>query len=225
MTDPAALQRSRRRRAGAGVAVVAAVLLGGALVGVPGLGGDTAESADTSAGEASAAAADGKPVAATPSALAAIALEVVGSRPSDFAPVEDEELGDGTVAAELRFGRAGGDPGDLLAVGVAPGRGVARLRCDAPAVTCRSKRSEAGLLTLAWRTAARGADPGSVAVLLQREGEYAIALSTGPEITGDPRDLALDVPVADLVAIVSDSRFGLRTTSDAVEAGAGLASP
>lgn len=55
-------------------------------------------------------------------------------------------------------------------------------------------------------------DPGIVVITLQRDGEYESAHLSGPDITKDPRTLDLEAGVDDLVAVLSDPRFGLTTT-------------
>ena len=56
-------------------------------------------------------------------------------------------------------------------------------------------------------------------VVQQREDQYALAYQSSQPITADPRQLDLDISVDEMVAIVTDRRFGLTTTEETVRRG------
>ena len=57
---------------------------------------------------------------------------------------------------------------------------------------------------------------------MMRDGAFVRVYSSGPSIEGDPRELDLRISVDEMVAIIADPRFGLKTTPEMVEAGAAL---
>lgn len=58
-----------------------------------------------------------------------------------------------------------------------------------------------------------------MAVLLRREGEHAVVVQSGQEITRDPRRLDLTPGVDEMVALAEDPRLRLRTSPAAIELG------
>lgn len=75
-------------------------------------------------------------------------------------------------------------------------------------------------VTIAWQDLEREEDPGVVYVIERREGEDVAVQVTGASITEDPRDLDLGVPLADLVALVTDPRLSLTTPQMVIDLGA-----
>jgi hypothetical protein len=157
----------------------------------------------------------------TARALAAVAAERAGT-PDRASREEDaaEEFDAGGVGAELRYGSDGEDDGDALVV--ATGRGVPGLvdcgddseRLDGCVVTERG--------TLAWEEAVPESDPGVVYVVVDKGRTGALLFYTGPEISGDPRDLDLPIPAEALLEIADDPRVDTTTSSEAVAAGEAL---
>ena len=156
-------------------------------------------------------------VPATDASLAAVALEHIDRDPAYFEALyrEDGRYPDGTVGADIRFGGGEGDDGDLLRLTASPGRD--RISCEFG--HCADIQTDHGNVLLFWQEEAPEEDPGIVAVSMQRDGMVLRVYASGPAITGDPRDLDLEISVDVMVGIVTDPRFGLETTPDMVEAG------
>ncbi len=68
-----------------------------------------------------------------------------------------------------------------------------------------------------------GEHPGVVYVFVSRGRTDVLLFSSGPAITGRPRQLDLPVPVDDMLAIAADPRVEVTTSEAAVEAGRNLA--
>ena len=76
-------------------------------------------------------------------------------------------------------------------------------------------------VTIAWQEAVPEEDPGVVLVIDRRDGEeVTVYVSPATEITGDPRDLDIGVPLADLAALATDPRLSLTTSQSVVDLGA-----
>lgn len=164
-------------------------------------------------------------VPATDASLVAVALQHVDVDEPRFDLLyrDDGRYTDGTLGGDIRFDYDGESDGDLLRVLASPGEPELD-PCELGA-DCATQETDAGVVTIAWEEEVPEEDPGFVAVSLQRGSEYLRVLLAGPAITGDPTDLDLAVSVDDLVAIVTDPRFGLRTTQEMVEAGEALDFP
>ena len=75
-------------------------------------------------------------------------------------------------------------------------------------------------VTIAWQDLEPEEDPGVVYVIDRREGEDVAVQVTGASITDDPRDLDLEVPLADLAALATDHRLSITTSQLVVDLGA-----
>lgn len=200
-----------RRHAAAGVAVLVACLL----VGCGTDGGPEASASDPGGGE--------EPI--TPRALAAVVAEHTGEPSAAGRAADLEELGDGLAAGvDLRYGDEGESGSFLLSVGV--GRGFDELAGGCGAWRDQGvsgcARTADGLV--AWEEAVPEEDPGVVYVFVSRGRTDVLLFSSGPAITGDPRQLDLPVTVDDMLAIAADPRVDVTTSEAAAAAGRNLAS-
>jgi hypothetical protein len=163
---------------------------------------------------------EGERVPITQRAIAAIMLthlpEDTSSRGPAYTDRSDEP---GTLGADLRYSGDGEYDGDLLSTVVVPG--TREVECEERCAELDTDM-EGARLTLHWDLEAPEEDPGVVAVVLQREDEYAYVVQAGATITDDPRELDLEVSVDDMVAVAEDPWLRLRTSPDAVEAGEDL---
>lgn len=155
---------------------------------------------------------------ATPQALAAVALDHLDDEPSSVRRGEVSREARGAVTADLRFRAGEGSDGDLLRLSAVPGRADRRGHCG-DFYRCAILRTGAGEVLLGWELEAPEEDPGLVFVVQQREDQYALAYQSSQPITADPRQLDLDISVDEMVAIVTDRRFGLTTTEETVRRG------
>ena len=198
-------------------------LLVGVLVGVLVL---TALSAcgdrdDGRAGGSSAAVSGDVPV--TPRALAWIATQSLPVPDRASATDDFDELGRDAVAVDLRYGSDGEYDGDLVALGVTSRLPPELLDCDAPdndylngCVT-----TDEGAV-LQWEQVTPEEDPGTIVVIVPRGRGGVVMFQSGQAVTGDPRELDLRVPVAEMVALGQDPRVAPTTTQEAVDRGAEL---
>lgn len=162
-------------------------------------------------------------VDATGGALAAVALEHAGVRPDRIEALTEADLryGRGTVGADIRLSPAEGEDGDLLRVTATPGRAPADLCADTD--HCARTESRRGELAVSWSLQVPEEDPGVIRVVLQTDDAWHMAYYSGVVIDRDPREIEhLPVSVETMTAIVTDDRFGLRTTPEAVAAGDAL---
>lgn len=123
----------------------------------------------------------------------------------------------GMLGADLRYGGDGETDGELLRVVVAPGR--LDVPCEDPGCVTLDTALPGATLTLQWEEETPEEAPGIVAVILQRDDEHAYAYQSGPAVTGDPRDLELDITVDAMIALLEDPWLRLETSPDAIEAG------
>lgn len=152
---------------------------------------------------------DDERVRATPKALAAVALEHTGIEPT----LVEGSTEDGVIEASIEF-----DNGhQRLSVGAKEGGGVGDQPCDDRG-TCKVISTDDGDVHLYWEDVEPEEDPGIVTVTFATEDGVNVAYYAGDSITGDPRDLDLGVDIDDLVAIVTDDRFGTSTTTDLIDA-------
>lgn len=150
----------------------------------------------------------------TQAAIAAVALDHLDVGVDHLqATYTDRSSPDGLLGADIRYGSEPSEDGDLLRVTLQPHR--ERDACE-HSTHCVDL---GGGAHLRWDERVPEEDPGAVLVVLQRPAEDVLVLSSGPDITGDPRDLDLEVSVDDLEAIARDDRLHLRTTQDVVTAG------
>lgn len=152
---------------------------------------------------------DEERVPATPEALAAVALEHADVEPT---LVEGSSDGDG-ISASIEFD----DGQQRLLVGATDREPDATGEdCDDRG-TCDVISTRAGDVELYWEDEEPEEDPGIVVVSFSTDVGENFAYYAGDVITRDPRDLDLGVDVDDMVAIVTDHRFGTSTTTDMTE--------
>ncbi|GAB3769148.1 hypothetical protein FB382_002543 [Nocardioides ginsengisegetis] len=157
---------------------------------------------------------EGGDVPITQAAIAAVALDHLDVDVDHLqATYTDRSSPQGLLGADIRYGSEPSEDGDLVRVTLQPH--LDRDPC-AEAFHCVDLGDG---VHLRWGEVVPEEDPGSVAVILQGPREDVMVLSSGPDITGDPRDLDLQVPVEDLEAIARDDRLHLSTTQDVVDAG------
>jgi hypothetical protein len=162
-------------------------------------------------------------VPVTPRALAWIATQSLPDPDRASATDDFDELGRDAVAVDLRYGNDGEYDGDLFALGVTSRLPRELLDCDAPdndylngCVT-----TDEGAV-LQWEQATPEEDPGTVVVIVPRGRGGVVMFQSGRAVTGDPRELDLRVPVAEMVALGQDPRVAATTTQEAVDGGADL---
>ncbi|PUA81036.1 hypothetical protein [Nocardioides currus] len=152
----------------------------------------------------------------TPEAIAAITQEHV-----DLSPVEvtawdvfTRELGEPSPGARSEYGDVS------LAVVVAPTTD-SPLVCATPTFfdECVDDTVDGHDVTIAWQDLEPEEDPGVVYVIDRRDGEDVAVQVIGPDVTDDPRDLDLGVPLEDLAALVTDPRLSLTTSQEVVDLG------
>jgi len=158
-------------------------------------------------------------VPATDGALAAVALEHVDATPSRSDPLHRPEDfgGPGTIGADIRFGSDGEYDGDLLRLVASPSP-AEHANC-ADLSPCERIETDRGTVLLSWVEEAPEEDPGAVSVLLPLGDTYLRVYQAGQKITGDPRDLDLPISVDDMIAVITDPRYGLLTTDEMVDEG------
>lgn len=172
--------------------------------------------------DASAPTPQGGDVPTTPRALAWIATQTLPLPDRASATDDFDELGRGAVGMDMRYGSDGEYDGDLLALGVSD-------RLPRDLAGCEAGDDDAGCVTtddgvvLRWEEQVPEEDPGTVVVVVPREDGAAVLFQSGQPITGDPRELDLRVPVADMIALGQDPRVGPTTTQEAVDGGEDLA--
>ena len=62
-------------------------------------------------------------------------------------------------------------------------------------------------------------DPGLVVVIAELDTHTVVLRYSGPDITGDPRDLGLPISVDTVVDIVTDPRVAPTTSQEAIDSG------
>jgi hypothetical protein len=156
----------------------------------------------------------------TPRALAALVAEHT-SRPSSATLGRDmEELGNRVVAAvELRYDADGEYDGDLLAVAVGTRLESTPQSCDGPAAQELSGCAQLDGGTLLWESHTPEEDPGVVYLQVSKGDTDVVLFYAGPDITDDPRELAMPISVEDMLAIAADPRVDVTTSAEAVKAG------
>lgn len=163
----------------------------------------------------------GGDVPTTPRALAWIATQTLPDPDRASATDDFDELGRGSVGIEMRYGADGEYDGDLLALGVSDRLPKELVDCDANDYLSGCETLEDGVV-LQWEEQVPEEDPGTVIVVVPRD-EGAVALfQAGQDITGDPRELDLRIPVDEMVALGQDPRVAPTTTQEAVDGGEDL---
>ncbi len=154
----------------------------------------------------------------TPRAVAAIALDHL---PQDTSSREamytDRRDAPGTLGADLTYNATGEYDGDSLSVGLAPGE--RDLDCEISHCADLDTDVKNASMVLVWQELEPEEDPGIVTVLLYRDGEKAWVHQSWEEITGDPRDLNLQISVDEMVEVLEDPWLRLETSPDAIAAG------
>jgi hypothetical protein len=155
----------------------------------------------------------------TQRAIAAMALEHAPDNTTHRqATYTDRRDPKGSLGADLRYRGGGESDGDLLRVFLSPGPGPKDL-CRNAGDGCESREVDGGTLALMWVEVEPEEDPGYVSVVMQREDETVSVGWFGDEITGDPRDQDLFIPIKTLEAIAQDPRISLTTSQAVVDAG------
>ena len=156
----------------------------------------------------------------TPAAIAAVAAEHadLGQPPRLVEwSVFVHEFGAPSPSASLMYGDFS------LSVGVAPTSDSSWLCVEPNAFdACVDASVDGHDVVIAWQELEPAEDPGIVFVIDRREGEDVVVEVTGTDITDDPRELTLRVPLEDLAALASDPRISLTTSQSVVDLGAGL---
>ena len=157
--------------------------------------------------------AGGGPADLTPRAVAAVMLDHLSNDTSTReAALVDETSPDGLVGAEVLVPRRRPGLGHITSrsassVGVDPG-------CDGAQCVDLGEGT-----ALSWQKVQVESDPGIVLIRHQRGDELVTVLFSGPDITGDPREMDLDPDVEKLIEIARDPRLELTTTKAVVAAG------
>ena len=152
---------------------------------------------------------DDERVPATPESLAAVALEHADVDPT---LVEGSSDGDG-ISASIEFD----DGQQRLRVGATDREPDATDQdCDDRG-TCDVISTRAGDVELYWEDEEPEEDPGIVIVSFRPTTSENFAYYAGDAIARDPRDLDLGIDVDEMVAIVTDHRFGISTTTEMTE--------
>ncbi|MBE7325466.1 hypothetical protein IEQ44_12465 [Nocardioides sp. Y6] len=163
----------------------------------------------------------------TPGALAYVAAEHAGS-PDRVSVMKRRDVtslfSEGGEGAELRYGSDGEYDGDMLVVVVGQGLDPDLLDCDternAGADGC--EHTDDGMLI--WEDLTPEEDPGTLTVIVEKEGATVLVGYAGPTITDDPRQMELPISVDTLFAIAADPRVDATTTAEANAAGEELVS-
>ncbi len=183
--------------------MVCATLVAGVLTGLPGQAADAADL-----------------VPITQRGIAAVALEHVSTDTTrrEAAPLTRWDP-KGTLGADLYYHGDAVNDGDLLRTSISPL--VRDLGCGgSPHCVVLAPGDERVILR--WNVENPHIEPGLVLVTAEHGGEVTSAVSIGPAISQDPRDLDLEIPVTTLVDIATDPRLRLLTSQEVVDAGAAL---
>ncbi len=114
------------------------------------------------------------------------------------------------VAASTNF--AG--EGNIIVVGISPERKKGGPSCEDG--LCADLGDG---ITLAWDEVVPEEDPGLVMVIAELDTHTVVLRYSGPDITGDPRDVGLPISVDTLVDIVTDPRVAPTTSQEAIDSG------
>jgi len=148
----------------------------------------------------------------TARAVAAVTLEHLATETSSRVAWHRDGVG-----AELRYDDSDDDDGDYVRVTVTEPM-TDRDYCEG-ADGCEREDVEGGELIVAWQDLEPEEDPGVVHVVMRRDDEDVSVYYSGDDIEGDPRELDLDVSVADMEAVAQDGRISLTTSSEVIELG------
>lgn len=92
--------------------------------------------------------------------------------------------------------------------------------CPRPLSECADLDTPEGTVRLGWQTEAIESDPGLIIMDFETDGVVKSLYYYAEAITDDPRRLDLTVDVDQMVAILTDPRFGLTTPPELVSADA-----
>lgn len=147
----------------------------------------------------------GGPEPATQKALAVVAVGVLGIEPESY-DLDPHSAVPNELDVSIGF-----EEGQSLLVEVAEDDSdeVDCSRRDG----CESWPHHGGTVWLTWQDRESEEDAGVMTVAWLVDGERRAAAYSGAGIDGDPREAELPVTVDDLVAVVTDPRFGLTTTA------------
>lgn len=147
----------------------------------------------------------GGPEPATQKALAVVAVGVLGIEPESY-DANPQSAEPNELAVSIGF-----EEGQNLFVEVAEDDSD-EVGCS-PTDGCESWPHDGGTIWLTWQELEPEEDPGVMTVAWLVDGERRAAAYSGVGIDGDPREADLPITVDDLVAVVTDPRFGLTTTA------------
>ena len=153
----------------------------------------------------------------TARALAWLAADHLGDPGSARAETDAaEEFGRAGVGTELAY------DGQQLVLAVGEQMPPASYDCDRPVTRALDgcERLDEGVLM--WEAVAPEEDPGVVYLVMPKGRGAVLMFSSGPTITGDPRELDLAIDVSDMVALATDVRVDVTTTDEAVDGGRNL---
>ncbi len=158
----------------------------------------------------------------TPGALVVVAEDHLRASPSDVNNSSDfEGYPAGSVAVTMSVPQPGRARPGMLTLVAAPSAIAHARDCDR-LVGCAEVQTPSGSIELGWYDDTGLGSQGLVVAVGRRGEQMMMAVWTGHSFSGDPRQSDLAVSVDELVAIVSDPRFGVTTTPEAVARGRGL---
>lgn len=152
----------------------------------------------------------------TKRALAAVAVEVLGIRPTSFEvnPLWDVPQ---PLGLELRWDE-GETSGHMLGLLVEPVEDAGEDDGCGDISECAQWSSGDGQMFLMWQDEVPEEDPGIVHLRYEVDGEARSATYAGALITGDPRaDGMLPVSIERLEQLLTDPRFASTTTQQALD--------
>lgn len=155
----------------------------------------------------------------TARALAAVAAEHVGE-PRSAVEESDaaEEFAEDAVGTELRYGA------NQLVIAVGKGLDEALSDCSSQQNRGLAGCEETARGVLTWEKAAPESDPGGIYLITDKDdGAAVLIFFSGPDITGDPRELDLPVTVDELFDVANDARVDVTTSQAALEAAEDIA--
>jgi len=155
-------------------------------------------------------------VPTTPRALAWLAADLLGE-PSRATKDRDaaEEFGSAGIGTELGYGQQ-------VVLSVGNDLPESLYDCDGADTDRMDGCEETEDGVLMWEDLEPEEDPGVVYVVVPKGDSAVLMFGSGPDITGDPRDLDLPVSVAEMFEIANDPRVDVTTTQEAVDGGRDL---
>ena len=164
---------------------------------------------------------------ATDESFAALIVEHVGEQPFAARASTATEFGAKFVGGEVQFldpetvdDPMEGDGVEISAVAM-PGtpEWFTDEVCDGATDGCATTEQDNGsTLLYTWEEVAPEEDPGYIWIVVRRADETVAVMQNGPNVTGDPQDMDLEVTVEDMTAIANDPRLSMTTTQELVDA-------